>query len=163
MIRTKVLVCVSVLFLSAGVVSSDGGAMSVQVRTGQVRSTPSFLAPVVEQVSYGDQVPVLQQRGGWSEVQTLSGRQGWIHGSALSAKKIVLQAGKEDARTDGSGKEITLAGKGFNPETEKEFKSRHAGADFASVDRMETIRITPAQIRDFLGSGALKSSEGGAR
>jgi hypothetical protein len=137
--------------------------MSVQVRTGQIRSTPSFLAPVVETVSYGDQVSVLRRQAGWTECRTSKGRQGWIHESALSDRKIVLDAGKTDARTDASGKEITLAGKGFNPETEEEFRSRHAEADFASVDRMEAIQLTPEEIRSFLQAGSLRSSEGGAR
>jgi hypothetical protein len=163
MIRRKVLVCISVILLTASSVSSDGGTMSVQVRTGQLRSTPSFLAPVVELVSYGDQVSILQQQVGWKKIKTAGGQQGWIHQSALSEKKIVLNPGKDDARVDASGKEITLAGKGFNPETEKEFKSKHAGADFASVDRMEAIKLNPAQIQTFLKAGSLKTSEGGVR
>ncbi|MDD5206398.1 MAG: SH3 domain-containing protein [Desulfobacterales bacterium] len=163
MIRWRVLVCISVIFLTAGSVSSDGGYMSVQVRTGQVRLTPSFLAGVVELVSYGDQVSIQQRKAGWAEVKTARGQQGWIHESALSEKKIVLNAGQGDARVNASGKEITLAGKGFNLETEKEFKSKHAGADFASVDKMEAIKMTPAQIKSFLKAGSLKSSEGDVR
>jgi hypothetical protein len=163
MILRQVLVCISVILLTAGSVSSDGGTVSVQVRTGQVRSTPSFLAPVVELVSYGDQVSMLQRQAGWAEVKTAKGQQGWLHESALSDKKIVLNAGKDAARVDASGKEITLAGKGFNPETEKDFRSKHAGADFASVDRMEVIKLTPEQIQSFLQAGSLKTSEGGVR
>jgi uncharacterized protein YgiM (DUF1202 family) len=163
MIRRKVLVCISVILLTAGSISADSGYMSVQVRTCQVRSTPSFLAPVVELVSYGDQVAVLQRQAEWAEVKTAKGQRGWIHQSALSDKKIVLNAGKGDVRVDASGKEITLAGKGFNPETEEDFRSRHAGADFASVDRMEAIKLTPSQIRGFLQAGSLKTSEGDVR
>jgi hypothetical protein len=163
MIRRKIPVCISALLLAASLVSADGGTMSVQVRTGQVRSTPSFLGPVVELVSYGDQVSMLRRQAGWAEVKTAKGRQGWIHWSALSEKKIVLNAGEGAARVDASGKEITLAGKGFNPETEKDFKSRHAEADFASVDRMEAIKMEPAQIQSFLEAGSLKSSEGAVR
>ena len=94
MIRRKVLVCISIILLTASSVSSDGGTMSVQVKTGQVRSTPSFLAPVVELVSYGDQVSILQRQTGWAEVKTVKGQQGWIHESALSEKKIVLACGE---------------------------------------------------------------------
>ncbi len=163
MIRRKLLVCIGVILLTASPVSSDGGSMSVQVRNTQIRSTPSFLAPVVELVSYGDQVSMLKRQAAWAEVKTAKGQQGWIHLSALSDKKIVLDAGNGDARVDASGKEITLAGKGFNPETEEDFRARHAGADFASVDRMEAITLTPAQVRSFLQAGSLKSSEGDAR
>lgn len=163
MIRSKVLVCIAIVLLTASFVSSDGGTMSIQVKTGQVRSTPSFLGPVVQLVSYGDQVSILQRQAGWVEVKTNQGQQGWIHQSALSDKKIVLQGGQGDARVDASGKEITLAGKGFNPDTEKDFKSKHTEADFASVDRMEKVKLTPAQIQSFLQSGSLKSTEGGVR
>lgn len=163
MIRKTILLFTSVILLMASPVLSDGGAMSVQVRTSHLRSTPSFLAPVVGLVSYGDQVSILQRQAGWAEAKTAGGRHGWIHGSALSNKKIELDAGKSDARVDASGREITLAGKGFNPETERDFKSRHAGADFASVDRMEAIRLTPAEIQSFLQSGSLKTSEGNVR
>ncbi|RJR41155.1 MAG: SH3 domain-containing protein [Desulfobacteraceae bacterium] len=163
MIRKTALVCVSLILVYATYVFPDGLPMSVQVRSSQLRLSPSFLARVVELVSYGDRVSMLQRQAGWAEVRTINGRQGWIHESALSDKKIVLNPGKAAARVDASGKEITLAGKGFNPETEREFRSRHAEADFASVDRMEAIKLTPAQIQSFLKSGSLKLSEGDVR
>jgi len=163
MIRKAVFVCISLILSAAIPVFSDSGVMSVQVRSSQLRLSPSFLARVVELVSYGDRVSMLQRQAGWAEVRTIKGGQGWIHESALSDKKIVLNPGKEAARVDASGKEITLAGKGFNPETERDFRSRHAEADFASVDRMEAIKLSPKQIQSFLKTGSLKLSEGDVR
>jgi SH3-like domain-containing protein len=137
--------------------------MSIQVKSGQIRSTPSFLGGIVGLVSYGDQVSVLQRQVGWVQVKTAKGAQGWIHESALTDKRIVLNAGGANAQVGASGKEIALAGKGFNSQTEARFRSTHSNADFASVDKMESIKVTPQQMQSFLESGAIKPSQGVVR
>jgi len=64
-------------------------------------------------------VEVLEDRGAWKKVVVPDGRiQGWIHASALTTKKIALQAGKADVKTSVTGDELALAGKGFNATVE---------------------------------------------
>lgn len=136
--------------------------MSVQVRNGQVRANPSFLGTIVAPVAYGDSVRVLAEQAGWMKVSTPGGKEGWIHGSALTTKRIVLQAGAKDVQA-ASGDELALAGKGFNSEVEAEFKAANKDIDFTWVDRMETWKVDPKEVQRFLKDGNVTPGEGGAR
>ena len=142
--------------------SAAAGTMSVQVREAPVRDTPSFLGKVSGTLAYGDQVEVRQTQGAWSQVSR-GGVSGWLHASALSAKRIVLAAGQEQARVAASGDELALAGKGFNSDVEKAFKAQNAKVDFTWIDYMETIRIPAAAQQAFLREGGVTPREGGAR
>ena len=154
------------LFLFVCLVFSGSAApqrtMSVQVKEGQVRSTPSFLGAIVARLSYGDRVEVIQDQGDWMKVAG-RGSQGWIHASALTTKRIVLKAGVGDVQTSATGGEIALAGKGFSEEVEKQYRKLNRNLDYAWVDRMEGFQVTPEQMRAFLKEGGVVPAEGGAR
>ena len=136
--------------------------MSVQVKTGQIRATPSYLGQVLATVDYGVRVEVLQQRGDWMEVQASGNPKGWMHASALTKKKIVMRSGDEDVSTRTSGEELALAGKGFNKEVEAEFKQQNPEVDFKWVDWMEKTRHSIDELTAFLRDGGVKSVTGGA-
>lgn len=135
-------------------------SMSVQVRNGQLRATPSFLGKIVTAVAYADQVSIVATQGEWKQVTNAGGKSGWIHQSALSAKKIVIKAGSEDVTTTASGQELALAGKGFNSDVEADFKSKNKNVDFSWIDKMEKIKVTPNEIIEFLNAGGVKPREG---
>ena len=59
-----------------------------------------------------------------------------------------------------SASELQLAGKGFNPEVEKEFKNRNKDISFHWVDKMEQIKISEAEKLKFAREGDL-TLEGG--
>ncbi len=134
---------------------SDSQTMSVQVRTGQLRATPSFLGKIVTSVAYADKVAVQQKQGEWVQVTAPGGQTGWIHQSALSTKRIELKAGSENVETSASGEELALAGKGFNSDVEADFKKKNKNIDFTWIDKMEKIKIGPQEMIDFLDAGAL--------
>lgn len=135
--------------------------MSVQVQDGKLRSDPSFLGKIVGTVAYGDAVTVIRQQDPWFFVSTRTGQlSGWIHGSALTEKEIVLRAGDANVQKTASQREIALAGKGFNPEVEKEYKKRNPNLDFEEIDRMEKIVVSDEEIMQFMKDGKL-SPEGG--
>jgi SH3-like domain-containing protein len=150
------LIAIAAATLAAGPV-----AMSVQVKSGQVRDTPSFLGKLVVPLSYGDRVQVLEQQGDWSKVTAPGGQTGWIHGSALTKKRVVMKAGDQNAQTAASGDELALAGKGFNSDVEADFKARNKNIDFAWVDKMEKIKVAPESMQQFLKEGAVQPTEGG--
>lgn len=131
--------------------------MSVQVKTGHIRSTPSFLGSIIAEATYAQQVGVLEEKGGWIRV-AVPGRdqQGWMHGSALSAKRIVLQAGSEDVQRTATTGEIALAGKGFNQEVEDQFRARNRNIDFTWIDRMQNFKATTTQLQQFARDGQLQ-------
>jgi uncharacterized protein YgiM (DUF1202 family) len=150
------------LLATVAVTYSDVGTMSVQIKEGQLRATPSFLGQVVGTVAYNEPVEALQQQGEWVNVKNAKNQTGWIHQSALAKKTTSMSAGGQ-AKTGASGQEIALAGKGFNPQVEEAYRKGHPRADYAAVDRMEAIRVSPPQMISFLGEGNITPREGGAK
>jgi len=135
--------------------------MSVQVQDGKLRADPSFLGKTIGTVAYGDAVTVIRQQDPWLYVSTRSGQlTGLIHNSAVTEKEIVLRAGDANVQKTASQREIALAGKGFNPQVENEYRRRNPNLDFEWVDRMERIIVSDAEIRQFIKDGKL-SPEGG--
>lgn len=153
------LLCILVLPLQAAAQKT----MSVQVKDGQVRATPSFLGKMVARVAYGDRVDMLQEQGDWKKVALPGGRvQGWMHKSALTSQRIVLKAGQSNVQTGATREEIALAGKGFNEQVEASFRKENKNLDYRWIDRMETFRVAPEQLQRFLASGSLEpQAEGG--
>ncbi|MGA8178614.1 MAG: SH3 domain-containing protein [Desulfobacterales bacterium] len=135
--------------------------MSIQVKKGEIRSTPSFLGVIVARVSYGDRVYVREEKGSWVKVRTAEhNSEGWIHSSALTLKKIVFNAGAADVQTSASSNELALAGKGFNEQVENEFKEQNPKINYAWVNRMEKFVVSEKEIKQFLKEGKL-TPEGG--
>ena len=136
--------------------------LSVQVKEGQMRSSPSFLGAIVATPSYGEHVVLIEDQGTWKKV-TIHGVQGWMHTSALTTKNIVLTAGTANVQTSATGGEIALAGKGFSEEVEKQYKSQNKNVDFTWVDRMENCKVTPEEMQAFLKQGQVVPAAGGAK
>jgi uncharacterized protein YgiM (DUF1202 family) len=139
--------------------------LSVQVKESVLRATPSFLGQIVAKVAYGDQVTVLEKNGAWRKVSLKGGGtpQGWINSSALTTKKIVLQAGQTNVKTGATQNELTLAGKGFNNQVEASYMGQNKKLDYAWINKMETFKVTPVQMSAFLAKGEVVPPEGGAK
>jgi len=145
----------AVLFLCAfslPLFSATQGFLSVQVKEGQLRATPSFLGSVMAALAYGDQVELIEDKGAWKQVAVRK-LKGWMHMSALTTKKIVLQAGAANVQTSATSSELALAGKGFNAKVEAEFRSKNKDIDYTWVDRMEAFAVKPDQVQAFLKQG----------
>ena len=144
------------------VLAADVQTMSVQVQTGELRDGPSFLGNVVATLNYGDRVQILEQRGAWYRAAKPDGSaQGWIHSSAVTAKRIALQAGENVGQGASSG-EIALAGKGFNENVEASYKGAHGNLDYTSVNKMVAVKIPDRKLAAFLKDGGVIPA-GGAR
>jgi len=152
--RRKQLVCVVLACACLVAITAFAAqVMSVQVRDGHVRGTPSFLGKIVGSLSYGQRVAVTGASGDWSEV-SFAGAKGWIHASALTSKDLGLRSGSGQAPTSVSGQEMALAGKGFDAQVEQKYRQTHGG-DFASVDRMERNALQPDRLMAFLQEGGV--------
>ncbi|HYA13159.1 MAG TPA: SH3 domain-containing protein [Syntrophales bacterium] len=127
--------------------------LNVQVKEGELRATPSFLGQIVARVAYSDRVSVIEDRGTWKKVSLRSGVQGWMHTSALTTKRIALKAGQTDVRTGATQNELALAGKGFNEQVEASFRKQNKNLDYTWINRMETFKVSPDQMRNFLTQG----------
>jgi len=130
--------------------------LSIQIQTGQVRETPSFLGKIVTTVQYGDRVELVVKQGVWSQIKTADGKVGWMHESALTRDKIVLKAGAADVSRTASGEELALAGKGFNSQVEADFKEKNQNIDFTWIDRMEGFTVKENDMVKFLKEGGLQ-------
>ncbi len=136
--------------------------MSVEVRDAKLRSAPTPISRVLATVGYTEKVTILEEKGDWNRVQ-FGTLEGWISKGSLTTKTLTkLAAGGPDAQLSVTSDEQGLAGKGFNSDVEKQFKERNKEADFATVDRMEKITVSDAQILQFIKDGKL-AVEGGAR
>lgn len=135
--------------------------LNVQVRTAKVRSKPSFLGAPVGDLAYGATVTVQGRQGPWVQVTGPGKVTGWLHESALTQKKVAMQAGGGAVGTGASGSEVALAGKGFNAQVEKEYRLENKDLDYTWVDRMEKTVVTAAEAERFLGEGQIRQPEGG--
>jgi hypothetical protein len=159
--KTSILVVLLICFTGLAAFAVGTSMMSVQVKSGELRLTPSFLGKIVARLYYGDRIYVIEEKGSWRRVGLSAGAaEGWIHASALTPKKIVLQAGAKDVETAASSDELALAGKGFNQQVESEFKAKNPNLDFAWIDKMETYVVSEKEMKQFLKTGGL-SPEGG--
>ena len=131
-------------------------SMSVQVRQGQVRKTPSFLGVIVDRLSYGDKVIVLEENENWLTVQTQdTGIRGFMHISALTTKEVILNPGTTPVKKTASSDEFALTGKGFNKSVEGQFRTNNPHLNFAGIDRMEKYGVSEDQMKQFLFKGKL--------
>ena len=161
--RSKRWLSLGLILLAATALAAGPVEMSVQVKSGQVLETPSFLGKVVARLNYGDRIQVLEQQGDWSKVTAPDGQTGWIHSSALTKKKIAMKAGSQNAQTAASGDDLALAGKGFNSDVEADFKAKNRNVDFTWVDKMDKIKVPPEAKQQFLKDGGIQPAEGGKR
>lgn len=159
----RILFAVTCVLCACQYANAGTTEMTVQVKQTAIRATPSYLAPVVLSLNYGERLVVHEKRGNWCLVgKSNQPAAGWLHDSALTRERIALKAGS-DTRTAASSDEVALAGKGFNSEVEKAFKANHTEIDFRWIDRMESIRIADGAIQSFLQTGAVTSAKGGAQ
>lgn len=150
------------LFIFSTLISvSRGDELSVQVKSGKVRSRPSFLGKIIATLSYGDRVEIIREKGEWVLAQASGSPQGWVHISALTDDFVALSSGSADVESVASGDELALAGKGFNSDVEAEFKNRNKDIDFTWINKMEKIIISPEQMEGFLKTGGIVVPGGG--
>jgi Bacterial SH3 domain len=152
--KNKILFLLIILILLP--IAAHAGTMNVQVRKAIVRTTPNYLGGQAGLLKYGDSVHVVGDQGNWYRITSPAG---WLPKSAVTKKKVALnpeQRGKaHGARHD----EVALAGKGFNPQVEAQYKRSNAqlAAAYVRVDRVERKTANQAQLRAFQKSGKLTS------
>lgn len=156
--RLALSLALALILCGAGALAAK--VMSVSVRDGQVRETPSFLGKIVGKATYGQTVDVSDEQGDWAKVALPGGASGWMHRSALTAGKLALSSGS-GASENVSGKEMALAGKGFSAQVEADYRRGHGG-DYAAIDAMERVSYDPPALLAFLSQGDVKP-QGGAR
>jgi hypothetical protein len=121
---------------------------------------PDFASTPVAPVPVGAEVNVESQAGDWYKV-TYQDKTGWLNRQAVfqpaARPKFNLPGllfGTPVKQT--SSDEVALAGKGFTPEVENSYRTKHPEMNFAQVDRIESFRVAPAKLQAFIKEGDLK-------
>jgi hypothetical protein len=140
--------------LAVAVAASAAETVTVVVKKTSVRRDRQFYAPTVAEAGLGDSFTVIAREKGWVKVGTPAG-EGWLHESAVTAKKVSASSeGPAGGAVD--SQDVALAGKGFNPQVEGEYRRKNPKDDFAAVDRMEKLGAGDRAIADFLAEGHLQ-------
>jgi len=132
-----------------------GDTLYVNVNSANLKSSTGFFASTTGTVKYGDQVRVAAVNGKWAQVRTTANVTGWIATASLTTKRISTQGNTANA----SAKEIALAGKGFSPEVEAEYKKGGGDSNYAAVDAMERSTVSEKDLLDFIEEGHLAKGE----
>lgn len=155
----KILVLVFILaLLPATTWARKGGGtgkMNVQVREVIVRTSPDYMGGKAGALNYGDQVNVIGTDGNWHQIDSPPG---WVPKSALSKHKVKVNPDQKYSAGSARHDEVALAGKGFNPQVEAQYKKDNPNlkAAFVDVDRMEKFGATEAELSQFRKAGKLR-------
>jgi hypothetical protein len=137
-------------------VSAYAETVEVITKKNSIREECKFFAKVVATVNEGFQLEVVSMEGDWLRVRFDYG-EGCIHKSAVEEKKVTL-GGLLGAFTPGgtSEDEVSLAGKGFNPQVEGSYKLKNPELRYSLVDRVEGYEVSTDRLRSFMDDGGLR-------
>ena len=148
----KYIFLLVVLFCAGSLVfSQTGNTRYVSVQKADLKSSTGFFSSVVGKLVMGDAVTLVRDDGRWSQVRS-GNVTGWIQSTNLSTRRIV----SSNVSSSG-GAEVALAGKGFSPATELEYKKE--GLNFTMVDTMEQITVPMDDLQRFITNGRLNSGD----
>ncbi|MCF8068054.1 MAG: SH3 domain-containing protein [Desulfobacterales bacterium] len=128
----------------------------ISTKENHIREYNRFYAPSLVKVYFEDEVEVISQDGDWFKVK-FNEVEGWIHKSAIVKNKkqelrpVLLGAEMAPEEED----EVTLAGKGFNPEVEYALSQENPELNFAKVDEITSSEVDLAEVQAFIKEGGL--------
>lgn len=152
--KKRILLTMTVFF-SLTILSFAETAI-VRTKTNHIRTSNRLYAPIVTTVTLEDTLEIISEKGEWLNVR-FNGKEGWIHKSAVEKNKkkelrpVLLGAEMAPEETD----EVTLAGKGFNPQVEKDMQKKYSELNFSKVDQIESQVIDGKELEQFIKSGGL--------
>jgi uncharacterized protein YgiM (DUF1202 family) len=129
---------------------TDRNKRYVAVQSAAMKDSTGFFAKDTGNLSLGTEVTVILEDGKWTQVQA-GNLSGWVASASLSARRVTA-AGSAITASD-----VALAGKGFSPETEMEYKKN--GLDYSAVDSMERTTIPNDDLLRFVTDGRLGRGE----
>jgi hypothetical protein len=148
--KTTILVILLSSLLS---LTAAAETIKVTTRENAVRGDCRFFAPVKLKVSLGDQLTVKGRKGDWYLVSA-RGVNGCIHKSAVEARSFA-SAGRGAASGGTSADEVSLAGKGFNPQVEAGYRKSGKGLNYAAVDEISRSSVSEKSLESFVLQGGL--------
>jgi hypothetical protein len=127
-----------------------GNRRYVAVQTTPLNNSTGFFARNLGDLRLGTEVILVRDKGKWSEVRA-GNLTGWVASSSLSVRQV------STATATISTSEVAMAGKGFSPDMEAEYKK--GGLDYSMVDAMEQITVPTNDLSEFITEGRLAKGE----
>jgi len=149
--RRLLFLLVMAFCIGSVVFSQSGGSTRyVAVQTVVLKDSTGFFAKEVGQLALGTAVTLLRDDGKWAEIRS-GNLSGWVSSASLSARRVTV------SNSSVSASEVALAGKGFSPDTEIEYKK--SGLNYSMVDSMEKITVPTGDLLNFINEGRLAKGE----
>lgn len=132
----------------------------VQSINATVRSDPSFGAKVIAKVAKGQSLTQISREGSWIKVK-VEGKEGYISSLLVSKqppleKQTVIKAEDDEikptARRRASSFTSAAAARGLTDE-ERKREGIEEGPDYKAVTKMESVKVTPEEVKQFKESG----------
>lgn len=127
--------------------------ITVITKENAIRESPKFFSSVKALVKYGDVLSVVGKEKDWYKVK-FRNISGYIHNTAVEERVVSPHLGNYPTTSTSEG-EITLAGKGFNPQVERAYKGKYPHMRYDLVDKIEKYDVADKDIVYFIKSGGL--------
>ena len=144
---------IAILLCSLCCLTAAAETIQVTTRENAVRSDCRFFAPVKLKVSLGDQLTVKGRKGDWYLVSA-RGVSGCIHKSAVESRNFA-SSGRKASTGGASVDEVSLAGKGFNPQVEAGYRKADKNLNYAAVDEIVKYTVSENSLETFVLQGGL--------
>lgn len=147
------LILLAIMLFSSALAFSqtDRNTRYVAVQNADLKDSTGFFSKDVGKVSLGDAVTLVREDGKWSQIRA-GNVTGWVSSSNLSSRRVVSSSSSAI-----TANEVALAGKGFSPAMETEYKK--SGLDFSLVDAMERTTVPAGDLLTFINEGRLAKGE----
>ena len=146
-----------VLLLGAGVALAApkvGSSVTIRVLSAKVMKAPKFIGASAGSVSRGDQLTVKEVKGDWYRVE--GAQSGWIHKTNVTEGKVALSSKPGGSGGNVNRDEVELAGRGFTPDVEEQYRGSHPDLDFSHVEAIEQTQIDFGELEAFVTEGGLQ-------
>jgi uncharacterized protein YgiM (DUF1202 family) len=126
--------------------SQSGSVRYVAVESLAVKDGAGFFSRDLGTLPLGREVTVTREDGKWTQIRA-GNLSGWVSTSGLSTRRVTA------AGSPVTPSEVSLAGKGFSTEVEREYQA--GGPDYSMVDYMEQLVIPNPELQQFVDEGRL--------
>lgn len=150
--KSKIFFKVIILFLLF-FTNSWAETITVITKENAIRESPKFFSSVKAFVKYGDMLKVIRKEKDWYKVK-FRNISGYIHKTAVEERVVSPHSGYYSTTSASEG-EITLAGKGFNPQVERAYKGKYPQMRYDLVDKIEKYDVAEKDIIHFIKTGGL--------
>lgn len=179
---SQLIIVFSLLLTALLPVHAFAESLIVTVKNTSIRTDHKFYAKNKATVSYGKSLTLISTKDDWYKVK-YNNTTGWVHNSAVSlksssgkdkknksdkpsalsglGKKFGLGAKKQEStKTAGySQDDVTLAGKGFSEEVEKNYRKKNPKINYKDVDWIERQTASTKTSLQFAKAGHLTVRE----